>query len=150
MEHCPSNLSDFIKSNNAIPEERALEFFKQIVEGYRCIQEHQIVHRDLKPSNILLTSDFIPKISDFGYCEIQGFLPKPKMFYNVGSPSYMAPEAMSKNLYSEKSDLWSLGAILYEMVNGQTFDKGKEVMEAVMAIGKRGVSHVKLLSASTQ
>ena len=68
MEYCSSNLSDLIKANKAIPEDKAMELFKQIVEGYRSIQEQRIVHRDLKPSNILLTSDLIPKVSDFGYC----------------------------------------------------------------------------------
>lgn len=47
-----------------------------------------------------MTPDLIPKITDFGYCEIEGYLPKPKMFYNVGSPSYMSPEAITKNIYS--------------------------------------------------
>lgn len=53
-----------------------------------------------------------PLIIDFGYCEKMGSK-KPKMFYNVGSPSYMSPEAYFKTFYSEKSDLWSLGIVLY-------------------------------------
>lgn len=53
-----------------------------------------------------------PVIIDFGYCEmIMG--KKPTIKYNVGSPSYMAPESYYKSRYSEKSDIWSLGAILY-------------------------------------
>ena len=53
-----------------------------------------------------------PVIIDFGYCEQVG-RKKPSMFYNVGSPSYMSPEAYFKSLYSEKSDLWSFGIILF-------------------------------------
>lgn len=49
------------------------------------------------------------------------------MFYNVGSPSYMSPEAYIKSMYTEKSDVWALGMLLYEILNGSTMDKGKEI-----------------------
>jgi serine/threonine protein kinase len=55
----------------------------------------------------------IPKIIDFGYCTIEKIQNKPKMFYNVGSPRYMSPEAYTNNKYSEKSDIWAIGIILY-------------------------------------
>lgn len=51
------------------------------------------------------------------------------MFYNVGSPSYMAPEAYNFTKYSEKSDLWALGVIFYEMLSGEAFDQGLNVDE---------------------
>jgi serine/threonine protein kinase len=49
--------------------------------------------------------------------------------FNVGSPSYMSPEAYLKTLYSEKSDSWSLGVILYEMIHGKTLDEGRNIRE---------------------
>jgi serine/threonine protein kinase len=49
---------------------------------------------------------------------------KPQGYYNVGSPKYMAPEAYEDNIYSEKSDIWALGVILYEMSVGKTCDEG--------------------------
>jgi serine/threonine protein kinase len=61
---------------------------------------NNILHRDLKPSNILFSESQKPVICDFGYCEIAGYLPKPKMYYNVGSPAYMAPESITKNVSS--------------------------------------------------
>lgn len=53
------------------------------------------------------------KIIDFGYCQVDKVKNKPKMFYNVGSPRYMSPEAYKENVYSEKSDVWSIGIIFY-------------------------------------
>lgn len=65
--------------------------------------------------------------------------PRPKMFYNVGSPRYMSPEAYFDNLYTEKSDIWSFGIILYEMVTGTTFDKGRNIIETFNFIRDRGI-----------
>jgi serine/threonine protein kinase len=50
---------------------------------------------------------------DFGYCTVEGVKNKPNIFYNVGSPRYMSPEAYQNNIYGEKSDIWALGIILY-------------------------------------
>lgn len=79
------------------------------------------------------------KIIDFGYCKMEKVQKKPNMFYNVGSPRYMSPEAYKENIYSEKSDIWSIGIIFYEMVTGSTFDKGKEIAEVFQAIREKGI-----------
>ena len=80
-----------------------------------------ILHRDLKPSNIIVDKQFNPVIIDFGFCEII-HATKISRVFNVGSPSYMAPEAYLKTLYSEKSESWSIGMILYEMLHHRTLD----------------------------
>lgn len=77
-------------------------------------------------------------LSDFGYCENKGYLPKPSLQYNVGSPGFMAPESIVGNRYSESSEVWSLGAILYEMMSGRNYTNGRPVMEAIMMIRKEG------------
>ena len=98
------------------------------MEAYRHIKSKLIVHRDLKPDNIIFKKH--PSISkqvaiiDFGYCEMDEVPNKPNMFYNVGSPKYMSPEAYKQNKYSEKSDIWAIGVMLYEMLVGSTCDKG--------------------------
>jgi len=77
---------------------------RQILEGYKRIKDKHIVHRDLKPDNILFkaapTLNKQIAIIDFGYCEMREVPNKPNMFYNVGSPKYMAPEAFKQNKYS--------------------------------------------------
>jgi serine/threonine protein kinase len=114
-------------SGGRLSEEEAMVIIKGIVSGCKLFHEKGVVHRDLKPTNILMKAG-VPKISDFGYCEIVGSK-KPRVFYNVGSPSYMPPEAYIKNYYSEKSDVWAVGMIYYEMLKGNTVDKGKEISE---------------------
>ena len=123
--------------------------FRQIVEGYRHIRGKGVVHRDIKPDNILFKTK--PEVSkriaiiDFGYCEMSEVPNKPQMFYNVGSPKYMAPEAYVDNLYSEKSDIWALGVILYEMLAGKTCDQGLKMEAYLEMLKKTGIpipSHI--------
>jgi len=99
----------------------------------------RIIHRDLKPANILLHNDQA-KIIDFGYCEIQGH-ERPSFEYNVGSPSYMSPEAFLSNHYSEKSEIWAIGVIFYECLNGKTFDDGKEMSHVYEQIKAKGIPY---------
>ena len=72
--------------------------FYKLLTGYKAIKDSHFVHRDLKSSNIML-KDKEPVIIDFGYCQ-KTYGAKPNVFYNVGSPSYMSPEAFYQTIYS--------------------------------------------------
>lgn len=74
---------------------RAFKIFEELLQGEFSLLSKGIFHRDLKPANILMQNGRA-KIIDFGYCEIKG-QKKPSLEYNVGSPSYMAPEAFLHN-----------------------------------------------------
>ncbi|KAL0350416.1 UNVERIFIED_CONTAM: Serine/threonine-protein kinase ATG1t [Sesamum radiatum] len=87
--------------------------------GLKVLKQNHIVHRDLKPENILLScSDCNPilKIADFGLSRI--LLPHESAEMVCGSPLYMAPEILQFQRYDEKVDMWSVGAILFELLNG--------------------------------
>ena len=76
-----------------------MEMFRKIVTGYCCVVQANVIHRDLKTANILLTKDNQPVIIDFGYCQIIVANTNLTVF-NVGSPSYMSPEAYNKTIFS--------------------------------------------------
>jgi serine/threonine protein kinase len=75
-----------------------------MLKGYNLIRNKRIIHRDLKPDNILFRSrseyNKTIAIIDFGYCDVAEVGNKPQVYYNVGSPKYMAPEAHEDSLYS--------------------------------------------------
>lgn len=94
-------LKSLIKVNGPLGEEKSLKYLTEVLKGECSLIGKGIIHRDLKPANILLHNGEA-KIIDFGYCDIKGHK-KPSLDYNVGSPSYMSPEAFLHNEYSEKS-----------------------------------------------
>ena len=118
MEYCKyGELFDYIVKYKRLSENEASNFFYQLINGVEYIHSQGIAHRDLKPENLLLTENKTLKIIDFGLShefEEEEFL-KTK----CGSPSYAAPEIISKPNYNGfKIDVWCCGIILYAMLCG--------------------------------
>ncbi|CAN6241484.1 unnamed protein product [Urochloa humidicola] len=120
LELCEGgDLAAFIRRNGRVEERVARNFMRQIGAGLQVLRRHHVVHRDLKPQNILLSSpssDAILKISDFGLARVL----RPGEYADTacGSCLYMAPEVMLFQKYDDKVDMWSIGAILFELLNG--------------------------------
>jgi len=118
MEYCTSDFTNFQK-RRPIKETYIHKYMTQFRDGLQYLAQHNIFHRDLKPQNILVKNDVI-KISDFGLAkEIQKDTANLLKQTYCGSPLYMAPEMMNYRKYDNRSDLWSIGIILYEMITGQ-------------------------------
>ncbi len=113
-------LSHLLNSVRPMPEKDAVSLAARICEALSYMHEHGVVHRDLKPQNIMLCYDGTIRIMDFGIARAKegrritftGFTPA------VGTPDYMAPEQVKGKRGDERTDIYSLGAMLYEMVVG--------------------------------
>ena len=113
-----------------LPFERALDLFEQILKALTYAQSfdyrdqsdslhHGLIHRDLKPSNILITHDDRVKITDFGIVKLVGSEHTGTLSGAYGSPEYVSPEQAQDREVDLRSDIYSLGIILYEMLTGE-------------------------------
>ncbi|NXG46139.1 NEK11 kinase, partial [Psilopogon haemacephalus] len=106
-------IQDYKESGKIFTEKQILDWFIQLVLGVNYMHERRILHRDLKAKNIFLKNDLL-KIGDFGVSRLlMGSCELATTF--TGTPHYMSPEALQHQGYDTKSDIWSLGCILYEM-----------------------------------
>jgi serine/threonine-protein kinase len=121
MEYFPSHtLGGEIVNEKPVELKRAVKFGIDIATGMAVAHQAGIVHRDLKPANVLIDSDNLLKIVDFGVAaaQSQGDTQLTKTGYVIGSPKYMAPEQILGKKVDERADIYSLGVILYELFTG--------------------------------
>ena len=120
MEYCEGGeLFNYIVKNRRLSEEEAAFFYYQLINGLEYIHSLGIVHRDLKPENLLLTSEHLLKIIDFGLSNYFKEGQKDLLITPCGSPCYASPEMVGGHKYNGfKIDIWSSGIILYAMLCG--------------------------------
>ncbi|KAK7066817.1 Serine/threonine-protein kinase Nek8 [Halocaridina rubra] len=141
MEYAPGgNLYDYLRSRgegNLLQEEDVLHLFCQLVLGMKHIHDSNILHRDIKSNNILLDrSHRIVKIGDFGISKILSS--KSKAHTVVGTPCYLSPELCQEKPYNQKSDIWALGCVLYEMLTLRRAFEAETLPALIMKI-MRGI-----------
>lgn len=130
-------LKEYIKEKGVLPWREACNFAVQIGLALECAHEHGIVHRDIKPHNILLTKDGIVKVADFGIARITTTETLVAGAKNqvLGSVHYISPEQARGGYVDKKSDIYSLGVVLYEMLTGHVpFDGENPVSVALMKL----------------
>lgn len=111
--------------NKSIEIEEALDITIQIADGLARAHQEGIIHRDIKPSNIIVTNEGIVKIIDFGIAKLAGFTRVTKTNETTGTIPYMSPEQARGEEVEHRSDIFSLGIILYEMLAGVHPFKGE-------------------------
>ncbi len=112
--------------SGAIPVREALGYLDQVLDALSYAHKQHIIHRDIKPANMMLTQAGVVKLMDFGIAHTEGDVKKiTATGSTLGSISYMSPEQVRGEKTDERSDLYSLGVSLYEMVTGKRpFDEG--------------------------
>ena len=105
--------------NGPLGTEEAVGIALQVARGLTRAHEHGIVHRDIKPANIIVTSEGLAKIVDFGLAKLSGQTMVTQANSTLGTVAYMSPEQAKGGTADTYSDIWSLGVVLFEMLTGQ-------------------------------
>lgn len=136
-----SSLKDLL-SDGPLDRDAALAYALQIAEGLGEAHGKDVVHRDIKPGNIMITPASKAIITDFGLAKTSGSPELTQLGAAVGTAAYMSPEQARGEAVDSRSDVWSLGALLYEMLTGQKAFQGDHepgVMYAICHMEPRGL-----------
>lgn len=113
-------LKDRLKQRGALPVAEAVDFVIQAAEGLGCAHSNGIVHRDVKPANMLLRRDGHLLLSDFGIAKIlEGTTNLTRVGTGIGTPQYMSPEQGTGQAVDRRSDIYSLGIVLFHALSGR-------------------------------
>lgn len=128
-------LKQYLDKKGQLDYEEATNFIIDIAEALKCAHSHQIIHRDIKPHNIMLTKDLMPKVTDFGIARAITSSTITMTNQTMGSVHYISPEQARGGFVDERSDLYSLGIMYFELLTGQLpFDEESTVTIAIKHI----------------
>ncbi len=134
-------LRDIMDKVGLLPIDQILDIVAQVAQGLSYAHEHGIVHRDIKPSNIMVLEEGQVKITDFGIARMATSAVRTQTGMVLGSPKYMSPEQVLGKTIDQRSDIFSLGVMLYEMLTGQAPFTGENV-NAIMYQTLNGVAAI--------
>lgn len=127
-------LRSIMAQGKALRVGQAIDITAQAAEGLGYAHDHDVVHRDIKPANLMIVSDGLVKITDFGIARMRSAEVRTQTGVVLGSPRYMSPEQVVGKRAEPRSDIFSLGVILYEMVTGKPPFAGDDVSAIMFQI----------------
>lgn len=133
-----------------IKTDEAIDIIVQAAAGLQKAHEKGLIHRDIKPANIFITNDGVVKILDFGLAKLSGQTKMTKMGETVGTIAYMSPEQTRGELVDQRTDIWSLGVVLYEMLTGQLPFKGDYEQAVIYSILNKELKDLSSVSKEFQ
>ena len=137
-------LKDIINEDGVLPWKWSVNIAMQIASALETAHRNNIVHRDIKPHNIIITEDGIAKVTDFGIAKAVSNSTITAFGTTIGSVHYFSPEHAKGGYTDAKSDLYSLGVVIYEMVTGRVpFDADTPVSIALKHMQEKPVEPIK-------
>jgi serine/threonine-protein kinase len=139
------DLADFCKGDNLLPVDKVLSIVARVAEALAYAHRQNVVHRDIKPANIMyeLDSDTV-KVTDFGIARITDSS-KTKTGLVLGTPSFMSPEQLAGKKVDGRSDLYSLGVMLYQMLAGVLPFRGDSMAELMYKIANDEAADIRII-----
>jgi serine/threonine-protein kinase len=128
------SLQALLDAGQLFPLPRVLRIMEQACSALQFAHDRNIVHRDIKPANLMLTPDDTVKVTDFGTAKILQFGAVNQTAHVMGTPSYMSPEQVKGKVVDGRSDIFSLGVLLYEMVTGEKPFPGQNITTVIYKI----------------
>jgi serine/threonine-protein kinase len=127
------SLQTLLDAHQLFPLSRVMKLMEQVCSALDFAHQHNVVHRDIKPANLVLTADDTVKITDFGTAKILQF-GTAQTAHVMGTPSYMSPEQVKGKPVDGRSDIFSLGVILYELMTGEKPFPGQNITTVIYKI----------------
>jgi len=141
-------LKQLINENVRLSYERAIDIAIQITKALDCAHRNNIIHRDIKPQNILITEEGIVKVTDFGIAKASSNVTITNSNKVIGSAHYFSPEQARGNYVDTRTDIYSLGVVIYEMVTGKVpFDAESPVTIALKHLQDTPIPPIELNSS---
>jgi tetratricopeptide (TPR) repeat protein/class 3 adenylate cyclase len=125
MAYYPGETIEARLARGAMPPHEAIAVAIQAAQGIAKAHEHGVVHRDIKPANLMVTTDSVLKILDFGIAKVPG-VHRSVPGQRLGTVAYMSPEQVRGEPLDGRTDVWSLGIVLYEMLTGERRFPGRD------------------------
>ena len=133
-------LKEYIEKKHILPWREAADFAAQICEGLDAAHKQAVIHRDIKPQNIIMTADNVLKVTDFGIARATSQSTTINSSSTIGTVHYLSPEQARGGYTNEKTDIYSLGVVLYEMLTGRLpFNDSTAVAIAIKHIQEKPI-----------
>src|SRR6476660_6284206 len=121
------DLASLLKRIGRFPQEKAVEVARQICAGVAAAHERGVLHRDLKPANVMIDGDGHVRLTDFGLAALAGEVDNIR----AGTPAYMAPEQLAGREVTQRSDIYALGLLLFELFTGKRVFEAKTLNDLI-------------------